>query len=501
MVFKRVYIGMFLALNLCAETDRSLATILQQLISSFFTSSPASSTTFTVRSALTLNSQEKVFVQQRQTFIQKQLELHYGSSLKKVPKIAVCISGGGIRAMVAGLGFMQAMQENGLLDITTYICGLSGSTWAFGGWLESRKSVAEYLMFLKKGLATGLLSKVDTQQILKELLKKVSSKQVISVDDIWGCLIAQKALYNYGKKDLTQITLSNYRTLSSDGLLPMPIYNCVTPLEASDNQCYRWIEWTPFEVRCPFLKTAISVTSLGSSFENGKNNSSVPVQSLSFGFGTWGSAFSADVQDALKNLDYTASGYEQEIIDMIMKELASNTMLDNTSEMRPLSGHVPNWNYKLAGATCANTSDLTLVDCGFLCNLPLPPLLDPLRAVDIIIIVDASMGTGSQTELQCLQQYALANNLPFPVIDTKNLGAICSVHSAATGSNAPTFIYFPLVPNPAYKNGWDPNSASFTDTLNLRYTPQQVDLVSGLMYTACKQNLSTIWSVIDRYVH
>jgi hypothetical protein len=185
---------------------------------------------------------------------------------------------------------------------------------------------------------------------------------------------------------------------------------------------------------------------------------------------------------------------------MIMKELESHTLLDNASEVRPLSGRVPNWNYKLAGALCTDTHNLTLIDCGFLCNLPLPPMLDRLRGVDIIIIVDLSMGTTSQAELLCLQKYAQANNLPFPVIDTKNLGRICSVHPGKPSLGTPTFIYFPLVANPAYKNGWNPIKAGFTDTLNLQYTPQQVDLLSGLMYASCQQNIATIWSIIDKYV-
>ncbi len=499
MMSKKIFLSVFVITGLYAEHDRGIVDILQQLVSTALASSASPASAFFVRTAVTLNSLEQSYIQQRQLFVQQKLANHYGRSVQKVPKIAFCISGGGSRAMVAGLGFMQAMEESGLIDVTTYVCALSGSTWALSGWLESRLAVAEYLAFIKKGLSIGLLNKVDTAQIIKELLKKVSSKQSISIDDIWGCLIAQKVLYNSGKKALTQLTLDNYRSLPADGSLPMPVYNCVTPLEAADNQCYRWVEWTPYEVRCPYLKTAVPLASIGSRFEKGKNSSSVPVQSLSFGHGTWGSAMSGDLQDALMALASGASGYEQTLIDDLLKELESHTLLDDATEVRPLSGHVPNWNYKLAGAACAQMADLTFIDCGFLCNVPLPPMLDRLRAVDIIIIVDASTGTTSQAELLCLQKYAQANNLPFPAIDTKSLSKVCSVHAGRIGSGTPTFIYFPLVANSAYKNGWNPTTAEFTDTLNLRYTPQQVDLLSGLMYTACQQNLATIWSVIERY--
>lgn len=47
----------------------------------------------------------------------------------QVPVIAVVGSGGGFRAMVGFSGVMKALYESGVLDCTTYVAGLSGSTW------------------------------------------------------------------------------------------------------------------------------------------------------------------------------------------------------------------------------------------------------------------------------------------------------------------------------------------------------------------------------------
>lgn len=47
----------------------------------------------------------------------------------QVPVIAVVGSGGGFRAMVGFSGVMKALYESGVLDCSTYIAGLSGSTW------------------------------------------------------------------------------------------------------------------------------------------------------------------------------------------------------------------------------------------------------------------------------------------------------------------------------------------------------------------------------------
>uniref|UniRef100_A0A7S2SFB5 Lysophospholipase n=1 Tax=Rhizochromulina marina TaxID=1034831 RepID=A0A7S2SFB5_9STRA len=49
-------------------------------------------------------------------------------------RIAVSGSGGGLRAMVAFSASLLALQHGGVLDATTYVAGLSGSTWTLGNW-------------------------------------------------------------------------------------------------------------------------------------------------------------------------------------------------------------------------------------------------------------------------------------------------------------------------------------------------------------------------------
>ena len=50
-------------------------------------------------------------------------------NLDETPTVAVMGSGGGIRAMVGYLGCLKALEDMGVLDSTTYLSGLSGSTW------------------------------------------------------------------------------------------------------------------------------------------------------------------------------------------------------------------------------------------------------------------------------------------------------------------------------------------------------------------------------------
>lgn len=47
----------------------------------------------------------------------------------QVPTIGVLGSGGGFRAMTAYSGVFSALVDSKILDMATYVCGLSGSAW------------------------------------------------------------------------------------------------------------------------------------------------------------------------------------------------------------------------------------------------------------------------------------------------------------------------------------------------------------------------------------
>ncbi len=51
-----------------------------------------------------------------------------------VPRIATCFSGGGFRAMIATLGFWQAVSDMGIAGSILYSANLSGSTWCTIPW-------------------------------------------------------------------------------------------------------------------------------------------------------------------------------------------------------------------------------------------------------------------------------------------------------------------------------------------------------------------------------
>jgi phospholipase A2 len=445
---------------------------------------------------VSLNRQEVDHGLRRTAWVKKYLAENHQIT-GRAPKIAVCISGGGVRALVGGLGFLKAMQEEGFLECSSYLCGLSGSTWGISGLLESKVGVGDYLEFLKMGLQVGFFNGIDGRKIGDELLKKVENGQSVSLIDIWGVLIAEKILANSRNRALTSITLSNYMQLPQDGSSLMPIYSCVTPLGGLEAQTYQWVEWTPFEVSCPYLKTAIPLWALGRTFKEGKSIDMPAPLSLSFGLGVWGSVMSGNIQDLLKVVMNPLLACEGNLLACVLPQLDSNSFFDQMSRMRAFPAKLPNWNWQLEGAPACDCQTLTFVDAAFLCNLPLIPALNPLREVDIIIAVDLTIGDDFVLELPCTATYAADNGLPFPPINPDKLRNICSVYGAED-ARVPTIVYFPLVANQDYMGGWDPQTADFTGTLNVTYTPAQVDLVSGLMYTACKQNSFIIWDLIKK---
>jgi len=58
---------------------------------------------------------------------------------KQIPQIAMICSGGGYRAMLCTTGSLCAANKIGLLDATTHLTALSGSTWAIAPWISTGK--------------------------------------------------------------------------------------------------------------------------------------------------------------------------------------------------------------------------------------------------------------------------------------------------------------------------------------------------------------------------
>ncbi len=418
------------------------------------------------------------------------------------PRIAWCFSGGGFRAMITALFALKAAQEEGLLDSALYAAGLSGSTWALAPWISSGIDLPTYINGLGAKTENGLNASQaadDLWHISDYLIRKVESGQGFSSIDIYSTFLANLLLQEFGDNRFF-VTLSDTHKAVESGAYPLPIYTAVTP----DVYPYQWFECTPYEMGSSYAKTYIPTHAYGRSFENGVSTEKAPELSLAYMMGVFGSAYDANVRDLINS--YSASifadvdalpSFMQPAITAMLHDIKVNHAA-NTVRIAP--SNEKNFSYKFVASPLKDKTHLTLMDGGLSCNLPFPPLLRPARAVDIIIVYDATEGNQNFDTLRQTQEYAERNNVPFPPIDYTDLGtSVVRVFKDETNSACPIVIYFPMISNSDYSTSFDPVACEneYCGTFNFKYSQEQINTLGGLAYFGIKQNVDLIKQAIQ----
>lgn len=367
-----------------------------------------------------------------------------------VPVIAMCGSGGGLRALVAGSGSYLASQEAGLWDCVTYTAGVSGSCWlqtlynsSLGncdfdrlvGHLKSRLGV--HIAFPPKAL--NLLTTAPTNKyLLSGLVEKLKGDPDANFGlvDIYGLLLAARLLVPRGELDVSDRTLklSNQRDFVQDGSNPLPIYTAVRheiPVpdkegtkgrravekvkeEALKEAWFQWFEFTPYEFFCEEFGAGIPMWAVGRHFYEGKdqppNTYPVPELRIPALMGIWGSAFCATLAHYYKEVRPVVKGLAgfggiDSLIEGKSDELVKVHPFDPAS--------IPNYILGMKGklpSSCPESAlsdpHLQLMDAGMSNNLPIYPLLRPGRDVDIIVAFDASADIKQENWLAVVDGYA-----------------------------------------------------------------------------------------------
>lgn len=302
-----------------------------------------------IRIGTSLCDQENIFISERTPLIKQSLETMLGMQLadNQVPRIALCMSGGGFRAMVWTLGALDGaaipLQSNtkrsifdyvhtnisqlyagitntieqwlgwqnqttilptndefaattlNLINCCTHSACLSGSTWAIAGMEYSRLTPKDYLNQISLRISQDILTNFSMEDLVLELLNKTHQNQPISFIDIYGILLAQKLLSNLGNINPSGIDLGAYAQMASATDTPLPIQTSVIGNEEMTD--YQWVEFTPFEVGSSYLQAFVPTWAFGRNFVQGQSTDFAPPQSLGFCMGTWGSAMSIDSKD------------------------------------------------------------------------------------------------------------------------------------------------------------------------------------------------------------
>lgn len=165
-----------------------------------------------VRVSSNLCPQEQNFINQRARGVIPRLnELYqkYGISADSfssahMPRVALCASGGGCRAMIGTQAFLEALKNTGLLDIALYIAVLSGSTWAttpraLGATAEQCfASYKKYLHFTPDILLSSFSRSSKVNQEMK--LSEDGDAILVSKDASLSNSIDVNSLINFSQK-------------------------------------------------------------------------------------------------------------------------------------------------------------------------------------------------------------------------------------------------------------------------------------------------------------
>lgn len=414
-----------------------------------------------------------------------------------LPNIGIAVSGGGYRALLNGAGAIAAFdsrEENstsaghlgGLLQSATYLSGLSGGGWLVGSLFTNNfttvsallkdpsDTVWEFQNSIFKGPDKGSIQLVDSVDYFRTIQNQVSDKRDAgfntSVTDYWGRALSFQLInatdggpaYTWSSIALTDNFAQGgtpFPVLVADGRAP-------GELLISDNSTV--YEFNPYEFGTwdPNTFGFVPVEFLGSNFSNGvlapSENCVRGFDNAGYIMGTSSSLFN---QFLLQVNSTSIPNFAKSFISDILKSIGQ----DNND----IADYSPNpfYGYHNSTSRIAQSGRLTLVDGGEdLQNIPLHPLIQPHRNVDVIFAVDSSADSDNYwpngtslvaTYERNLNSSGIGNSTSFPAVpDTNsfvNLGlnthpTFFGCNSSNTSSITPLIVYLPNSPYVFHSN-------------------------------------------------
>ncbi|KAK6540265.1 Lysophospholipase 1 [Orbilia ellipsospora] len=474
------------------------------------------STRPTIRAAGKLSSEETAWLQKRRTATTQALREFLtriniagfdagayidknGNDVSLIPNIGIACSGGGYRALMNGAGVLSAFDSRtsnstspghigGLLQSSTYLAGLSGGGWLVGSLsLNNFTSVQAIVNSTQNQLGSlwqfedsifvgpdgGVNEPISGTSYYENLISTVDSKSDAgfntSITDLWGRALAFQLMdYPQGGLDVTWSSLSDDPTFTS-GSAPMPILvaDGRAPGEDIVSLNTTVFEFNPWEMGSwdPTVFGFAPLRYVGSNFSGGAvpdNQKCIRgFDNAAFVMGTSSSLFN----QFLLNIDAITATIPKVLDSIVEKFLnglsgAENDIADWTPN--PFFG----WNNKTNPS--AQSNRLTLVDGGEdLQNIPLQPLIQPERNVDVVFAVDSSADTLAPsanwpngtamvaTYARSLETY-LSNGTNFPSVPDQNTFVNLGLNTRPTffgcdaanftGTIPPLVVYIPNYP-------------------------------------------------------
>ncbi|KAI2777528.1 lysophospholipase catalytic domain-containing protein [Daldinia loculata] len=474
----------------------------------------------TIRSAGTLSQSEQSWLRNRRNktidpmlefFKQANLSdfdaVSYVSSNSQnfsiVPNIGIAVSGGGYRALMNGAGFIAAADSRtpgstdaggigGLLQSSTYLAGLSGGGWLVGSIFANNfssvvqlrdgyqgSSLWQFSNSIFAGPKERGISIVNTVEYWDDVKDQVDEKRDAgydtSITDYWGRALSYQLINApNGGPAYTFSSIADAPNFSSaDTPMPILVSDERRPGTTVVSLNSTVLEFNPWEIGShdPTIFGFAPTRYVGSNFSGGivPNNGHCVrgFDAYSYLMGTSSSLFNAFL---LQNL--SSSGLP-EIVTNALESILTRIGEDNDD----IAAWTPNpfYGYNNDTNDSAGDEQLTLVDGGLdLQNIPLHPLIQPMRNVDVIFAVDSSADTTTSfpngTALRATYERSktdIANGTAFPAVP-----------------DAETFINLGLNQKPTF---FGCNTTEFADADHI---PPLVVYVANAPYTAYS-NVST----------
>lgn len=251
-----------------------------------------------LRYSLALCDEEKNFLEVRSRKVlyamKDILGMNGPRTLREVPVIGVLGSGGGFRAMTALCGVMAALVDTRILEMVTYVAGLSGSAWYLSQLYSHpewpQKSPNDLKEELKLNIDSSpfwLLGPQSMYRYIRRIMEKRRQGQPVSFTDFFGHLVGETLLRNR-----LDTKLSDQAEKLKEGDIPMPLYTCLhVKKHVSAMIFHEWMEFSPFEIGMPKYGTFMKPELFGCKFFMGQIVKRYPEPPLHFLQGIWGSAF------------------------------------------------------------------------------------------------------------------------------------------------------------------------------------------------------------------
>ncbi|KAL9112133.1 MAG: hypothetical protein Q9227_003510 [Pyrenula ochraceoflavens] len=463
-----------------------------------------------LRAANGISTAESAYINARKTTASaalKQWLLKQNENFKtdKLPTVALTTSGGGLRSLLTGGGFIQALDSrdssagtSGLLQGLTYQAGLSGGAWLLSSFAGNNYPT---ISSLKDKLWKGAFSNsilvpdngIDTAAALalvaNDLLAKEQAKFPPTLVDPYGRLLSYEllsnALSNDGDVSLTMSSISRLSSFSSHTVAyPIitaigldPSKGCTPPL---NSPIY---EFSPFEFGSfdqgisAFTPTQYLGTALSNGTPKDPKKCTQNYDNLGLILGTSSDLFFELCEPATPTTSSSPS--TSSVFATAASALTSLlSHAHNPSLPADLFASYPNPFLNSPSSPLVSSSpSLSLIDGGATHqNNPLFPLLQPSRAIDLILVNDNSADTpdnfpdGSELHQTYLRAQAVGlTRMPAVPDNATFVSQGLNKRPVFFGCHDPSKVTLVYMPNRqiTYDSG--------QDTLKLEYSSAETD--------------------------